>query len=181
MDGRYKALIIAAALVVILVASGDRQLKSSYPIYLIALIVLAAVSVPGWTSRATSKEKSPKEVIPLDELGNREKKLLMFHILAKTEVKGQLDMSEMASEIEVSIYELNDVVKTLSKYNAISLMYPPMHNFPIILKGDPEVSRTVREFIFKTMSLKNPLKEPDMDDFAREVEEYLVALKRKRN
>jgi hypothetical protein len=182
LEKRTKVLILATAITMLLVVTYDKNLKSNYPLYIIGLIFLGAGSMAG--VRITQKPQHTRYlrpgIIPLEELGNKEKKLLIFYILTKVEMKGQIDMSDIAAEIAVSIYDLNDIVKMLNKYKAIGVTYPPMHNFPIILKGDHEVSTRLRMNIFRSMTQKNILKNPKIEDFAYEVEEYLATMKRKK-
>jgi len=116
----------------------------------------------------------------LGELDEKEKKLLIFHILSAVEKTNQLDMNEIAQDFDISIYALTDIIKFLSKHELVHVIYPPMQSLPVLREGNSNKSKAFREKIYQLVSKKNLLGMPIKEDFAKEVADYLESRKRKR-
>lgn len=151
------------------------------PYIVICAVILLFVAGKGDFSHMTLDELSiPAEAPSSGELDPKEKKLLVFHILTLIEKKKTIDMSEIAADLEVSIYALTDILRHLSKHGYVNVIYPPMKSFPVIREGDPEKSRKLRRQIYHAIAKKNIMGKPIKENFAKEVEVYLQERKRKR-
>lgn len=186
MEERTKIKYIAALTVILLLVLIDPRMRSSIVTYvLVVIIVIMGLTLKTqsstqieYSSSNYAKKRKLEKAFSGGKLDNKDKKLLMFHILTVLDKKETIDMSELAADFEIGIYELNDVVRFLSKHELVTIMYPPMHNFPIIRRGDSAKSLKFRAGIFHSTS-KTATKDPKMEEFAREVQQYLETKKRK--
>jgi hypothetical protein len=112
------------------------------------------------------------------ELGEKDRNFMTFHILMMLESRQSIDVSELASEFNVSIYQLNDLIRFLAKHEAIEVIYPPLQNFPILRKGNDEKRMKLLNGIFKALAKRSILGGAKFEDFTKEVEDYLNAIKR---
>ena len=115
------------------------------------------------------------------ELDDREKKLLIFHILSHLEKRKSIDMEEIAVDLDVSIYALNDLIRFLDKHGIVEVIYPPMKNLPVMREKEPKKSKKLRKQIYYSVAKRNLLGKPMKEEFTREVAEYLESRKRERN
>jgi hypothetical protein len=178
-----RVLLSAIGLLVVCAVIDERVGSSvfTYMILALLLIMVFATNTPtapqdsiGMRTRARLKKKERGAV----ELGDKEKRMFIFYLLTKLEQKESLDMGELTQEMKISIYELNNIVRLLAKHGAIEVIYPPLQNFPIIRRGDPEKSKRYRVGIYHSLGKKTILGEERLDLFAAEVEEYLQGIKR---
>ncbi|MFH1054839.1 MAG: hypothetical protein V1744_01960 [Candidatus Altiarchaeota archaeon] len=180
MENRVKWALTAIIVIAILVALNLRLSPTLITYALACAIVVTALLVLKPSDQTLSMDLSHK--MKRDggiKLDSKEKKLLTFHILALLEKKEDVDMNELAEEFNTSVYQLNDIVRMLGKHELVTIFYPPMHNFPILRRGDAEKSRKFRLNIFKSIVKGKESNGSKMDEFAKEVEEYLENVKRK--
>ncbi|MBD3387385.1 MAG: hypothetical protein GF416_00340 [Candidatus Altiarchaeales archaeon] len=116
-----------------------------------------------------------------DSMENREKKLLMYYLLELLDHKKTIDMKEIATDLDISIYTLTDILKFMSKHDIIKVIYPPMRSFPVIRVDDKEKSEAFREKLFLALAKKDLLGNPVKEEFNKEVKEYVEGMKRKRD
>jgi len=179
MVGALIALIVLLAILV-------PKIGSNMMTYvLLALIVIVIIFTgnhgPSRGSSYMDKAKISKNDDGSAKLGEKEKKFLIYHLLTLVEKKEAVDMKDLAGELNISIYELNEIIKFLNKHEAITVMFPPMENFPIIRQGKPDINMKLRLSIYQALAKKNLLGEVRLEDFAKEVEDYLEGLKRPSN
>ncbi len=167
-------IVAFTALLVLLLGFGSQL---SLYVVVVAVILIAVVTRDSDINYLTGSfsPSGKKEEGGLDE---REKKLLIFHILTLLERRKTIDMAEIATELDVSIYALNDLVRFLDKHKVVEVIYPPMKNLPVIREGDSKKSRRLRKQIYRSVAKKNLLGKPMKEDFTREVEEYLQSMRR---
>jgi len=170
-------IIILGILLLLLTKLPLKMNMASYTI--IAIIAVAIILISTTRDDQLSHAGTVKggENTPVS-LGMKEKKLIIFHILTLLDRKECVDMNELAADLNVSIYTLSEIVKFLGKHKAATVIYPPMHNFPILRRGDRAKSMGLRQGIFREIAKKNILADAKIDDFAREVEEYLQSMRR---
>jgi hypothetical protein len=169
--------------IMVLLAVVNPTVRANSATYLIIGITLVAtfllnMSSPGVASSFTERIKAQKKRGEEDKLSEKERKLLMFYILTRLEKRDVLDMNDLMSELDVSIYELNNLIKFLAGHNAINVIYPPMQNFPILRRGNQDVSAKIRMGIFNAISKHSVLGEDVMENFANEVADYIEGMKR---
>jgi len=183
MDVVTKIALAATVAVVIMVFANYRVATNPVTYMLLVLIVIAS-----FVSNASGQQNSlakmtvariRKKEDGTIQLGETETKFLIFYILTQLDKKEVIDMSELAGELNISIYELTDVIRFLGKHQAVEVIYPPMQNFPIIRKGNREKSNSIRMSIYNKQAKKSILGEAKMDEFAKEVNEYVEAMRRK--
>jgi len=162
--------ILAFALVLVLLVGFQNKIS--------VFIVIAAVVLITFTSKGAQADYLIGGKGKDGELGEREKKLLIFHILTQLEKRNSMDLAEIAGELDVGIYALNDLVRFLDKHKVISVIYPPMKSLPVIRESDPGKSRKLRKQIYRTVAKKSLLGKPIKEEFTREVSEYLESRKR---
>jgi hypothetical protein len=184
MNNTSKASMVGVLIIALLAITDYRFLYSPATYILLAAILLAGfmahktIAADPITKRVMAQMK--KRGDGTIEMGEKEKEYLIFHIITTLDKKNALDMSELAGELNVSIYELNSVIKFLSKHEAVEVVFPPLKNFPILKKGDPEKSNSIKMHIFEKLAKKNILGEAKMEEFGREVLEYLDVMRRKK-
>lgn len=175
-------ILVAAALLLVLLAALDQNIRSNI-LVLVLIVVVALMALmpmnlePGKREDVKLKRHQPPQLG--GKLDRKEKKLLIYHILSQLDKSKSLDMSELAGELNVGIYELTSIVRLLGKHQAVSIIYPPMHHFPILRKGDPNQSKKFRLKIYGELTKKSLIGEPKLEEFAKEVEDYLETMKRR--
>ncbi len=169
-------VVIALLIISILSFGADQKL---------ILSIAAAGAVAIFLASTNYKKKAKKPLgfgltHPSDgsKLTADEKRLIIFYILAIVEKKGALDMNELAKDIQVSIYTLSKIMEFLEKNNAIIAEYPPMHNFPVLHKGDQQKMRAYMKKIYDDRARKDLVGKLKFEDFIREVEAYIHTIKR---
>ena len=129
-------------------------------------------------STAAEKSMGIKRANEEYNLTKREKKLLIYHILCRVEKAQTIDMSDLAEELNVSIYALADLIKFMDKHNVLKVIYLPLKSFPVLRRGDEEASTKYKEMILHDLA-KKTVAAPNMDEFSKEVDAYLDALRRR--
>ena len=179
-----KAASIGTILLIVVLAVILLGVNSKLSLYIIisATIIVALISKGGF-ERGYSVETWTRDyrLERGGEIDDREKKLLIFHILKRVEERKSVDMGEIASDLDVSIYKLNDIIRFLGKHNLVEVIYPPMKSFPIVRESDPVKSRRCRAQIYQSLAKKNFLGKPMKEEFAKEVTEYLENMRRNKN
>jgi hypothetical protein len=182
--GNNNKLIVGAIAVVVILSIADPRIGKNVITYMI-LGILVIIGFMGNTPQQPSSfgamahthmKKKPEDDVA--ELGEKEKKFLIFYLLTELERKESIDMGELTAEFSISIYELNNIIRLLGKHGAIEVVYPPLQNFPLIRKGNPEVSKKYRISIYQALAKKDILGETSLEDFAREVSQYLDNMRR---
>lgn len=175
-------LVGGAIIVVIILSVADPRVGTNPITYVIlaALIIVGLVAkTPTPTGLQGTKMYAIKGTGGKSVLGDRERKFLIFHILTLLEKKQSIEVKELASELNVGIYEFIGIIQLLGKHGALEVVYPPMQDFPLIRKGDAEKSRKYRLGIYNELAKDKMPGESRMDEFAREVSEYLENIRRR--
>jgi hypothetical protein len=177
-------MIVGLIAIVAVASVADPRVGSNPVTYmlLVAIIIVAIISNSPTQPRdigTMAYQKVKKNDEGLVELGDKEKKFLIFHILMQLDSKEAIDMGELAGELSVSIYELNSIIKTLGKIGAVEVIYPPLQNFPILRRGDPQKAHKLKTSIYHDLGRKNIIGDDMMDEFAKEVKAYLGSMRRK--
>jgi hypothetical protein len=177
-----KPTIIAFTLLLVFLVSTDPDPKSNMAVYAAAFFIVI-VTYTLMSKKQGSEKKHSGKRRKLDDtiakIDSREKKLMIFYLLDLVDKKDSVDMNDIAANFEFSIYELTNIIRFLNKHEVLTVIYPPMRNFPILRRGDHAKSRKFRLAIFKQMAKKKITGEPKIEDFSREVEEYLQNMRRK--
>ncbi|MFH1404119.1 MAG: hypothetical protein ABIH11_07615 [Candidatus Altiarchaeota archaeon] len=132
-----------------------------------------------YSSKDGFKARLKKSMEGVDEasMGSRERRLLSFYILGRLEKSEMLDTSEIAAELDVSIYTLNEILESLRKHKVIELTYPQMEKLPFITKVSKSRSVKLRNQIFESMTEKNMLRD-NKKKFAEELNRYIKGIRR---
>jgi len=183
MFERSAAMLVGGAILAVVILSVADPRVGSNPI---TYVILAALIIVGLVAKTPTPASlhgtrifAMKDAAGKNELGDRERKFLIFHILTLLEKKQSIEVKELASELNVGIYEFIGIIQLLGKHGALDVIYPPMQDFPLIRKGDPETSRKYRMGIYKELAKDKMPGESRMDEFAREVSEYLENIRRR--
>jgi predicted transcriptional regulator len=159
-------------------------IESKVSLYILvgAILIVALISKGGIETDFSQSSRGYRNMQGgEDEMRGREKKLLIFHILALVEDKKSIDMEEIATDLDVSIYKLNDIIRFLGDHGLVNVIYPPMKSFPILRESNPKKSRICRTQIYRSLAKKTILGKPLKQEFAKEVAEYLEGMRRKRD
>ena len=152
------------------------------PIFIIfALMVIAAILINAQKTEPTDRYMQDLYTHDKDHskpLGLREKKLMIFHLITLLERKESIDVNEIVADFNISVYSLSDIIQFLSKSGVANAIYPPMHNFPILRKGDLEKIRKMKYGIYREVSRTSIFRESKMAEFSKEVNEYLETMRR---
>jgi len=145
-------LIVGMMLLIVLVAVFDPRFRTgvTYMILLI-LTVIAVANAPSQEGQ-TQAEKRKNGEKGVQALDAKEKKYLIFYLLNLLKKRETIEMSEIATELNISIYDLTDIIKLLDKHKAIEVIYPPLHNFPIIRRGNAYKSKALMTTIYKELA-----------------------------
>ncbi len=175
-------LVGGAIIAVVILSVADPRVGTNPITYVIlaALIIVGLVAkTPTPTGLQGAKMYAMRDAGERNVLGDRERKFLIFHILTLLEKKQSIEVKELASELNVGIYEFIGIIQLLGKHGALEVIYPPMQDFPLIRKGDAEKSRKYRMGIYNELAKDKMPGESRMDEFAREVSEYLENIRRR--
>ncbi len=171
---------VLIALVAVIVLLNEKA-RSSYLVYavLFALIIITAFmtkveSQPTVLSLLYQTPNSKDQ----KKLSNKDKKLLIFYIVDLVERKESVDMRDLAKDLNISIYDLAEIIKFMSQHKFVTAIYPPMRDFPILRKGDADAVDRIVEIVYSEMSKDSMVKKPKFEEFEREVQLYFQKLRR---
>ena len=130
---------------------------------LVAIIITLNRTLLGKTSRfLESWEGSDKSRLEYDvdksirnsllqkEIGKKEKKIIIYHILSILEEFKTVDVTIIYSDLNIEIFTLNKIIELLQAKKVIDSTYPPMTSLPIITEKDNKKSRKLRKQIIET-------------------------------
>jgi hypothetical protein len=178
-------LVAGVVGVLLVLALADNRVASNpitYVIFAALMIIWMVAKTPGPTKSLSSKvfELTKRMDEGPSKLGDKEGKFLVFYILTQLEKKQHIELSELATDLNVSIYELNKLVQLLGKKGVVEVVYPPMQNFPLLMQGDYDKSRKYRRSIYAAYAKNSIPGEPKLEEFAKEVGEYLETIRRRK-
>ena len=171
-------LVIGMMALIVLVAIFDQRFRTgaTYMILLILTIIAVANAPSQDGQNSTGRRKNGEKGAPT--LDSKERKYLIFYLLNQLKKRETIEMSEIATELNISIYELTDIIKLLDKHKAVEVIYPPLHDFPIIRRGNPEKSRAYMTTIYNELAKKSLMGGEMMEEFTLEVDDYIHNMRR---
>ncbi|MFH0861734.1 MAG: hypothetical protein V1875_01775 [Candidatus Altiarchaeota archaeon] len=171
-------LVFGVIILIAILAVFDTRFRTG--VTFIILILLTIIAVISSTNKDAEwsierRNKGEKGALTLD---GKEKKYLIFYILNQLRKRETMEMTEIATELNISIYDLTEVLKLLDKHKAVEVIYSPPHNFPIIRRGNQDKSKAYMMSIYKEFAKRSLMGGEMMDEFAVEVNDYIHNMRR---